>query len=79
MSIGSFLDVDLAIDIIPKKGGQCSFCCNFPKNKDLVTEISVRLDTTLEENEVLLMKAKRTSSWFCVKWFFAIFKSSIIF
>ena len=33
MSIGSFLDVGLAIDIIPKKGGQCSFYLNLPKIK----------------------------------------------
>ena len=47
MSIDSFgIKVVLAIDIIPKKGGQCSFYLNLPKIKDLVTKKGVRLDTT---------------------------------
>jgi len=38
MSIASFLDVGLAINIIPKKGGQCSFYLNLPINQGFGTK-----------------------------------------
>jgi hypothetical protein len=37
--IESPLKVGLAIDIIPEKGGQCSFYLKLPKNKGLETKI----------------------------------------
>ena len=54
-----FGDVCLAIDIIPEKGGQCSFYCRFPLKsrflKDLDTKKQVVFDTTsffMEENQM---------------------------
>ena len=57
-----FWDVGLAIDIIPEKGGQCSFYCRFPLKsrflKDLDTKKQVVFDTTAFQNEDEKMKRK---------------------
>ena len=50
----------MAIDIIPEKGGQCSFYCRFPLKsrflKDLDTKKQVVFDTTYYYQEVGIMK-----------------------
>ena len=48
----------LVEDIIPKKGGQCSFYLKLPKIKVFKEKIGSRFDTTQRKEEVWVWKEK---------------------
>ena len=49
MSPLSLYKVDFVVDIIPKKGGQCSFYCKLPKNKGFIKKKVIEVSNLTKE------------------------------